>query len=128
MSKPPITGGQLAAVSNELVRLKAHHYGKGPVGAKTYLNDNFLFCVMRGGFTTVEQTLIAGGDEALVRAVRLRFQDQMTVVFRDAVEKITGRRVVGYQSQMLVQPDYVVEIFLLEDGADVETVGLEHQR
>ena len=119
-----ITGDQLAALSNELVRLKAQHYGKGPTGAKAYLNDNFLFVVMRDGVTPVEQTLIAGGDEALVRTVRLRFQEQMTMVFRDAVEKTIGRKVIGYQSQLLVNPDYAVEIFVLGDDADVARSGL----
>jgi len=117
-----ITGEMLAAISAELVRLKAHHFGKGPVEAKSYLNDNFLFCVMKGGLTRVEETLITSGDESLVRQVRLRFQEQMHTVFRDAVEKVTGRVVVGYQSQLIVNPDHVVEMFVLGDEGDlVET-------
>lgn len=44
-----ITGQILAAVSSEIVRLKAQHYGKGAVEAKTYLNDDFLFVVTKGG-------------------------------------------------------------------------------
>lgn len=114
-----ITGEMLAAISAELVRLKAHHFGKGPVEAKSYLNDNFLFCVMKGGLTRVEETLITSGDEALVRQVRLRFQEQMHTVFRDAVEKVTGRVVIGYQSQLIVNPDYVVEMFVLGDEGDL---------
>ena len=111
----PITGEVLAAVSNEMVRLKAQHYGKGPVEAKAYVNDNWVFAVLRGGFTRVEETLIAAGDEDLVRKVRLRFQEQTGDRFIDAVERITGRRVVNYQSAVLVDPDYVVEMFLLDD-------------
>lgn len=114
-----ISGEMLAAISAELVRLKAHHYGKGPVEAKSYVNDNFLFCVMKGGLTRVEETLLASGDEALVRQVRLRFQEQMHTVFRDAVEKVTGRVVVTYQSQLLINPDYLVEIFVLGDEEDL---------
>lgn len=114
-----ITGEMLAAISAEVVRLKAHHYGKGPTEAKTYINDNFVFCVMKGGMTRVEETLISSGDEALVRQVRLRFQEQMHTVFRDAIEKITGCVVVGYQSQLIVNPDYMVEIFILGDEDDL---------
>jgi uncharacterized protein YbcI len=113
-----VTGEMLSAISSELVRLKAHHYGKGPISAKTYNNDDFLFCVMRGGLTTVEQTLVAAGDEDLVRQVRLRFQEQMAIAFRDAVEKIVGRHVIGYQSQIMFKPDYVVEMFVLEDDEE----------
>ena len=114
-----ITGEMLAAVSTEMVRLKAHHYGKGPVEAKSYINDDFLFCVMKGGLTRVEETLIGGGDESLVRQVRLRFQELMHTVFCDAVEKITGRVVVTYHSQLLVNPDFIVEIFVLGDESDL---------
>jgi uncharacterized protein YbcI len=114
-----ITGEMLAAISAEVVRLKAHHYGKGPTEAKTYVNDNFVFCVMKGGMTRVEETLISSGDESLVRQVRLRFQEQMHTVFRDAIEKITGCVVVGYQSQLIVNPDYMVEIFILGDEDDL---------
>ena len=114
-----ITKEMLAAISAELVRLKAHHYGKGPVEAKSYINDNFLFCVMKGGLTRVEETLISSGDEDLVRKVRLRFQEQMHTVFRDAVEKVTGRVVVAYNSQLLINPDHIVEIFVLGDEQDL---------
>ena len=114
----PITGEQLAAISRELGRLKAQYYGKGPTESKSYINDNFLFCTMRGGLTTVEQTLVAGGHEDLVRDVRLRFQDQMSMVFRDAVEKITGKVVVTYHSQLLLKPDYTVEMFVLAEPDD----------
>lgn len=118
-----ITGEMLAAISAELVRLKAHHYGKGPVEAKSYVNDDFLFCVMKGGLTRMEETLVTGGDEALVRQVRIRFQEQMHTVFRDVIEKITGRVVLSYMSQLLVNPDYIVEIFVLGDELDLASVS-----
>ena len=118
-----ISGEMLAAMSNELVRLKAHHYGKGPVEAKAYQNDDFVFCVMKGGFTRVEETLIGAGDEALVRTVRLRFQEQMTIAIRDTVERTLGRPVIGYQSQIMVNPDYAVEIFLLGKPEDCDALA-----
>lgn len=112
-----LTGEVLAAISREMVRLKAQHYGKGAVEAKTFVNDDFLFVVLKGGMTKVEETLVGSGDEALVRQVRLRFQEQMRQAFTDAVERLTGRRVLQYQSQVVFNPDYTFEIFLLE-GAD----------
>lgn len=114
-----VSGEILSAISNEMVRLKAQHYGKGPVEAKSYLNDDFLFVVMKGGMTPVEQTLIEGGDAVLVRRVRLRFQEQMSTAFKDAVERLVGRKVLAYQSQVLFDPDYAIEIFLLSDDPHV---------
>lgn len=112
----PITGEMLAAITSEIMRLKAHHYGKGPSEGKAYVNGDWIVCFLKDGFTKVEETLIAAGDEGLVRDVRLRFQEQMTMTFRDAVEKITGRTVIAYGSQIVVNPDHAIEMFLLEDG------------
>jgi len=35
-------------VSNAMVGLKKEFYGKGPTEAKTYINDNYVFCVLKG--------------------------------------------------------------------------------
>lgn len=108
-----LPGDVLAAISREMVRLKAQHYGKGPTEVKTYVCDDWLFCVMKGGMTTVEQTLLEHGEEQLVRRVRLRFQENMDESFKGAVGRLTGREVLTYQSQVLFDPDFVIEIFLL---------------
>ena len=115
MAAPRITGEVLAAISSEMSHLKAQHFGKGPVDAKSYLNDNYLFCVLRGGLTRAEETLVEAGDRDLVRQVRLRFQGQMASTFCGAVERLTGRRVLTYESQVLFDPDHTVEIFVLGD-------------
>jgi uncharacterized protein YbcI len=112
---PEITGEMLSALSSEMMRLKAQHYGKGPEEAKTYVNGDFLFVIMRGGMTQVEQTLVEAGDSELVRSVRLRFQQQMAQTFRAAIERIVKRKVIGYESQVLFEPDYAIEIVLLSD-------------
>jgi len=84
---PRLSGEQLAAIANELVRIKAEFYGKGPEQAKAYQNDDVLVCVMRGGLTTLERTLLAGGEHDLVRDVRVKFQDQMRSTFERAVAR-----------------------------------------
>ncbi len=108
----------LAELANELVRIKAQHYGKGPLQARAYQNDEVLVCVMKGGATVVEETLIRGGEERLVREVRERFQDQMSDTFRETVEGVTGRRVVTYSSQITFDPVYTIEIVILGEAVD----------
>jgi uncharacterized protein YbcI len=116
---PPTTipGEQLAAITREMVRIKSQDYGKGATEAKTYQCDNFVFCVLKDALTTVERNLLEHGDAALVREVRLRFQHHTGNALPAVVERITGRRVLGYESQVLFHPDYVVEIFVLADEA-----------
>ncbi len=113
-----ISGDVLGAISREMVRLKAEHYGKGATEAKTYVCDDWLFCVLKGGMTTVEQTLLEHGDQDLVRQVRLRFQENMDDSFMGVVARLTGRQVLAYQSQVLFNPDFAVEIFLLGPPTD----------
>jgi len=50
--------GLLARLSNEMVRAQKQFFGKGPTGAKSYLLDDLLIIVMRGGLTTAEKTML----------------------------------------------------------------------
>jgi uncharacterized protein YbcI len=111
-------GGTRAAISNALVGLKKEFYGKGPVAAKTYFNDDWVFVVLEGGLTRNEETLLAAGEHALVRTVRLRFQETMTATICGAVEDIVSRRVMTYHSQVLFDPMRTVEMFLLAPESD----------
>src|SRR4051794_4800432 len=113
-------GGRRAAISNALVGLKKEFYGKGPTAAKTYFNDDWVFTVLEGGLNRNEEPLLAGGDERLVREVRLRFQAAMTDTICGAVQEITGRRVLTSHSQILFHPPRTVEMFLLEPGPEPE--------
>lgn len=104
-----------AAISNAMVTLKKQYYGKGPFKAKTYLNDNYVFCVLEGGLTRNELTLLEAGEAEVVRAFRLRFESVMSKLTTQAVEQLTGRRVLGYHSQIVFEPERSFEIFVLED-------------
>jgi uncharacterized protein YbcI len=106
--------GMLAEISNAMVGLKKEFYGKGPTKAKTYINDNYVLCVLQGGLTRNEETLIAAGEEMLVREYRLRFQEAMADATTEAVERLTGRHVLGYHSQIVFNPEYGFEIFVLD--------------
>ena len=102
-----------AELSNAMVGLKKNFYGKGPTKAKTFLNDNYVFCVMEGGLTRNEETLIERGHEDLVRTYRLRFQEAMEDPTVEAVQRITGHSVIGYHSQIVFNPGRAFEIFVL---------------
>lgn len=106
-------GGARAAISNALVGLKKEFYGKGPTAAKTYFNDDWVFTVLEGGLNRSEETLLAAGEQRLVREVRLRFQEAMTKTICGAITDIVGREVLTYHSQIMFDPTRTVEMFLL---------------
>ena len=109
------TAGSLRmAISNAMVGLKKRYYGKGPTKARTFINDNYVFCVLEGGLTKNEITLLQAGEEQLVRQFRLRFQEVVAEMTTRAVEEITGRKVLGYHSQIVFNPEWGFEIFVLD--------------
>src|SRR4051812_17860186 len=112
---PDQSGGLRMGISNAMVGLKKRYYGKGPTKARTYINDNYVFCVMEDGLTPNEETLLRAGEEDLVRRYRLRFQEAVSTPLITAVEGILGRKVVGYHSQILFDPTRLFEIFVLEE-------------
>jgi uncharacterized protein YbcI len=107
-------GPMLAQVTNAIVRLHRQHYGKGPTRSKSYLLDDVLICVMQNVLTVVERTLAEAGNQDLVRHTRLAFADAMQDRFAEEVERIVGRRVLGFTSQVLVTRDVAIEMFLLD--------------
>jgi uncharacterized protein YbcI len=118
--EPSALGPLLAEVTNAVVQLHRKHYGKGPTRSKSYLMDDVLVCVMGDVFTTVERTLVEAGEHARVRDTRLAFQDAMRDRFTEAVEQIIGRRVAGFTSQVLVEQEVAIEVFVLESDARPE--------
>ena len=97
-------------------------YGRGPTKAKSYLIDDLLFVVMRGGMTEAEQTLLDAGDGDAVRAFRQHFENVMGERLIGTVEQLTERKVVTYQSQVLFDPHTIIEIFLFEEPFGRSTI------
>jgi uncharacterized protein YbcI len=125
---PELHGGDvLARLSDDMVRAKKQFFGKGPEQAKSYMLDDMLFVVMRGGLTTAEQTMLRFGRQNMVRQFRQLFENEMTEVLVGRVEEATGRTVVNYQSQIMFDPDVIVEMFVFaeprRDGIEATAEG-----
>src|SRR4051812_27257671 len=107
--------GQLAAaISNTVVKALARTTGRGPTKAKTTLGDNGVFVVLQDTLTVGEQTLADSGQGAAVLDLRRRWQAVMRVEVSSEIERLTGRRVIGFMSDNHIDPDLAVEVFVLE--------------
>ena len=104
----------LSKISTEVVRTLKESFGKGPVKAKSYLLDDFLLVVMRGGVTVAEQTMLDRGHGDLVREFRQTYQNEIGDHLVAKIEALTGRKVVNYQSQILFDPHIVMEVFFFD--------------
>lgn len=112
--RPPEATSLQARVSNAVVRTMKDLYGRGPTHTKTYFCDEYVFCVMSGGLSRDEETMIRGGEHSAVRDYRLRFQAVIAPELIRRVEDVLGRKVVAYHSQVMFDPDRLIEIFILD--------------
>jgi uncharacterized protein YbcI len=93
--------------------------GDHPVGDAV-----LVVCVLRGGFSRVEQTLLEGGRGAAVIHQRMEFQELMRERFDAVIERATGRRVIGFMSGNQRHPGMMCEVFILAptDLVDAEEI------
>ena len=106
-------GDVLTAISDGMVALLKEFYGRGPTRTKSYYADDLVVCVLRGGFTRVEETLLKSGRGPAVIEQRLAFQEVMRERFEAVIEDATGRRVIGFMSGNQQHPDMMCEVFIL---------------
>jgi uncharacterized protein YbcI len=98
---------------SEHERTHAPREGEVRTATKTYVMDDLVVCVLRGGFSRVEQTLLEGGRKDAVSQQRMQFQDVMRERFVAVVENATGRRVIGFMAGSQQEPDMICEVFVL---------------
>ena len=131
---PELTGENLRRISSAIVGLYSEHFGKGPTGAKTYVLDDLVICVLRDGLTTVEKTLFERGKGNVVREMRAAFQDAVAERFTTTIEHLTDRKVIAFMSQAHVGPDLAIEVFCLDEpvgpvgAVDVSTADPEAEQ
>ena len=115
-------GDVLTAISDGMVGLLKEFYGRGPTRTKSYYADDLVVCLLRGGFSRVEETLLEGGRGPAVIEQRMAFQDIMRHRFEEVIEDATGRRVIGFMSGNQQDPDMMCEVFILA-GSDAPVRG-----
>jgi uncharacterized protein YbcI len=118
-------GDVLTAISDGIVALLKEFYGRGPTRTKTQYVDDLVVCLLRGGFSRVEQTLLEGGRGSSVIQQRMDFQELMRERFQTVIEDATGRRVIGFMSGNQQDPDIMCEVFILAPSDLVEPDELD---
>jgi uncharacterized protein YbcI len=119
-AEPRAHGDVLTAISDGMVALLKEFYGHGPSRTKSYYADDLVVCVLRGGFSRVEETLLTGGRGDAVIQQRMEFQELMRARFEEVIELATGRKVIGFMSGNQQHPDMMCEVFILAPSDLVE--------
>jgi uncharacterized protein YbcI len=110
---PDGRGKMLLGISNSMVGLHREYYGRGATRARTIMQENYVVCFLEDIYTKAERTLIDADKFDEVQRARHAFQITLEKRFSNAVEEHTGRKVVGFLSQVSKDPDFAVEAFVL---------------
>jgi uncharacterized protein YbcI len=106
------SGAIVAAISREVVGIYAEYFGRGPTKAKTLWREEIITVILENAFTRAERVLVEGGRFDQVRLNRQAFQDQVEPLFRQTIERVTGRAVVTSLSQ-INKDGVAAEVFVL---------------
>jgi uncharacterized protein YbcI len=104
---------QARTVGTAISKLHREHYGRGATTTRTIYERDHVVAFLEDIYTPVERTLIEAGQHDDVKHTRQVFQMAMRERFSDAVEEITGRKVLQFMSQVSFDPDVAAEIFIL---------------
>ncbi len=110
-----LKGGELnAAVTSALVGIQTEYLGRGPTRASTFHHGHVLVTLMHDVLTPAEKSLTRTGQTEAVDHIRHLFQETMEDDFREAVERLTGRKVLAFISGNHIEPDIAAELFILD--------------
>jgi uncharacterized protein YbcI len=121
-----LMGGELnAALARAVARFYHDEVGRGPSNARAFYRDDIVVVMLEDALTKPERALKARGRDDAVLDLREVLHSAMREEFVAIVEGLTGRTVRAFLSGNHLNPDVLIECFVLdgrltggvEDGA-----------
>jgi uncharacterized protein YbcI len=106
---PPFT-----KISTSAVQILHEYTGRGPTQAKTVINEDLVTIVLADTLAKGERTLVDNGRSDRVLQLRHDYQVAMRDELVALVERQLDRKVIAFMSQNHIDPDFAVEVFILE--------------
>jgi len=114
--EPPTQQEVRDEIAREIHRIYAESYGTGAGRAEALVAENWVIVVLdRLELLPNERFLVDKGEHDTVMQVRSQYQRAIRSSFSAAIERATGRTVVGFASTTSVEePPFMAEVFRLE--------------
>jgi uncharacterized protein YbcI len=109
-----IDGPAAMTICNAIAAAFKHSCGKGPTKVKAYNTHDDVAIVVQDMLTTLERTLVHDGHEQLVREAREVLIERVAEECRSTIEQATGRRVVGWQTEVNPGADRALTLVQLQ--------------
>ena len=102
-----------SAISKAAVTLLSEYTRRGPTKARTYITEDLIVVVLYDTLTSEERAIVRDGGADLVLSARQAFQQAIKPELIATVERFSGRSTSTSMSHNHLDPDIVVESFIL---------------
>jgi uncharacterized protein YbcI len=109
-----IDGPAAMTISNAITEALKQSCGKGPTKMKAYNTHDDVAVDLQDMLTTLEITLVQDGHEQLVSDARQVLIGRVAKECRATIEQATGRRVVGWQTEVNPSADRALMLVQLQ--------------
>ena len=112
---PPTQAEIDEEIGREILAILEESYGRGAASAQALVTDDWVVVILDGlELLPNEQFLVDRGEQDAVAHARTMYQRAIQSTFGAAIERSTGRHVIGFASSTNVEePRFMVEIFKL---------------
>ena len=101
-------------INNGAVRVVREYTGRGPTKARSVIDENSVTILLADTLTPGERRLAESGKADTVLKTRHDFQLVMRDELVKVVEDALDRKVIAFMSDNHIDPDYAVEVFVLD--------------
>jgi uncharacterized protein YbcI len=114
------TKGQVEAeISNALIQFEKDYKGRGPEETKSFIIEDMVLVRLKGVLTPAEQQLAKNPEGMnLIKKVRSNLLEQGREMLADAVEKITGLKVMTLHTDISTKTGERMIIFSLNKNLE----------
>jgi uncharacterized protein YbcI len=109
-----IDGPAAMTISNAITEALKQSCGKGPTKMKAYNRHDDVAVDLQDLLTTLEKTLVQNGHQQLVSEARQVLIGHAAKECRATIEQATGRRVVGWQTEVNPSADRALMLVQLQ--------------
>jgi uncharacterized protein YbcI len=103
-------------ICRDMMEIHRSSYGRPAARAQAHILDDTVIVLLDGlQLLPNEALLVDNGQGDVVDRIRSEYQKAIEPTFRAAVERATGRRVIGFSSHVCMEePRFMTEVFRLE--------------
>ena len=107
-------GPAAMAICNAITAGLKQSCGRGPTKVKAYSTHDEVAVIVQDMLTTLEKTLVQDGHDQLVSEARQVLIERVAKGCRSTIEQATGRRVVGWQTEVNPGADQAIMLVQLQ--------------